>query len=157
MNMKSERSKKNTPNVDELLQSLLDFETEEEKLVFEAEMLHLSTMQVVARLMKENNMNKKQLAEALNTSQSFITQLFTGDKLINYKILAKLQRIFKVSFALDAITWQAFDIAEHNQALSECKVISLSDYFNPKNMKDNKEYTDYKISKLPPQPALSNL
>jgi ribosome-binding protein aMBF1 (putative translation factor) len=120
--MKSKPFEKNTANVDDALQSLLDFETDEEKLMFEAELLHLSTMQLIARLMKENKMNKKQLAEALNTSQSFITQLFTGDKLINYKILAKLQRIFKVSFTLDASPMQEPDIRKKNPALKKARV-----------------------------------
>jgi transcriptional regulator with XRE-family HTH domain len=100
--MTSEPTKDNITDLDSVMQSLLDFETDEEKLMFEAEMLHLATMQLVAQLMKENNMNKKQLAEALNTSQSFITQLFSGDKLLNFKLLAKLQRVFNVSFSINA-------------------------------------------------------
>ncbi|OWY22021.1 XRE family transcriptional regulator [Sphingobacteriales bacterium UPWRP_1] len=39
-------------------------------------------MGVIGQLMQERNMTKKQLADALQTSKSYITRLFTADRLL---------------------------------------------------------------------------
>jgi ribosome-binding protein aMBF1 (putative translation factor) len=50
--------------------------------------------------MEKNNWSKADLAKKLNTSKSFITQLFYGDKLINLKTLAKIQQISNFKFRI---------------------------------------------------------
>lgn len=86
--------------LDSVLQSTLEFSSKKEKLNFEAAMLHLDTMHIVERLMKKSNMPEKDLAKKLNISKKKLVKLFTGDKLLNYKTLAKFQRIFDVSFVI---------------------------------------------------------
>jgi len=66
-------------------------------------MLHLRCMGVIGQLMQERNMTKKQLADALQTSKSYITQLFTADRLLNITLLARLERVFGVRFELQAV------------------------------------------------------
>jgi transcriptional regulator with XRE-family HTH domain len=44
----------------------------------------------------------KELASKLGVSPSYITQLFNGDKLLNFTMLAKLQRVFNVTFEIKA-------------------------------------------------------
>lgn len=135
-------SKKDKIQIDELesiLQSALEFGSDVEKLKFETEMLHLDTMKVIEVLMKQKRMNKKELAHKLGVSQSFITQLFTAEKLINYKILAKLQRIFETKFSLDTTSWQSYSFDDISNLFPfECKVIFISDYRKDKN---DKAYT----------------
>jgi len=86
--------------LESVLQSTLEFSSKKEKLNFEAAMLHLDTMHMVERLMKANDMSEKDLAKKLNISKKKLVKLFTGDKLLNYKILAKFQRIFDVNFVI---------------------------------------------------------
>lgn len=99
MNMTSNNFK-NDIDLEETLRTLLSFNDEEEKLDFEIDKINLSIISKVDTLMKKNKMTKKDLADKLGTSKSYITQLFNGDKVINLKILAKLQLIFDISFNL---------------------------------------------------------
>lgn len=41
---------------------------------------------------------KKELAIKLNTSASYITQLYRGDKLMNLEMLARIQEAFEIEF-----------------------------------------------------------
>jgi transcriptional regulator with XRE-family HTH domain len=84
------------------LESLLSFENENEKLELEAELLHLKFVGVIEELMEQEGITKAELAERLSTSKSYITQLFTGDKLFNIKTLVKLQRALNFNFKVDA-------------------------------------------------------
>lgn len=84
------------------LESLLSFENENEKLELEAELLHLKFVGVIEELMEQENITKAELAEKLSTSKSYITQLFTGDKLFNIKTLVKLQQALNFNFKIDA-------------------------------------------------------
>lgn len=84
----------------EFAQNLFTFDSDKDKQQFEAEMLHLRCMEIVQQLMDERGMNKKQLADALHTSKSYITQLFTADRLLNFTLLARLEQVFGVRFRL---------------------------------------------------------
>lgn len=75
--------------------------SDKEKLEFEAQMIHLDFISRLQELMKFKNINnKKELADLLETSPSFVTQLFSGEKLINLKHLAKLQRALDIKYAI---------------------------------------------------------
>jgi len=52
--------------------------------------------------MIDRPIQKKEIAEAINTSPSYVTQLFNGDKLINLMTLAKLQKAFDFTFQIEA-------------------------------------------------------
>jgi len=90
----------NNDVIQQQLQEILRFRDDTEKLDFEVEKIHLNIMHQIRLLMSEHDMNKKTLAEKLNTSKGYISQLFSGDKIINLKLLAKLQRIFNVQFEI---------------------------------------------------------
>jgi transcriptional regulator with XRE-family HTH domain len=55
-----------------------------------ADVLALQFLGLVDRKMELENISKKELAEKVGTSASFITQLFRGDKKPNWNILAKM-------------------------------------------------------------------
>ncbi len=84
------------------LESLLSLGNENEKLELEAELLHLKFVGVLEELMEQEKITKAELAEKLSTSKSYITQLFTGDKLLNIKTLAKLQRVLNFNFKIES-------------------------------------------------------
>ena len=84
------------------LESLLHFSDEASKLNLEAELLHLKFVSVIEELMEKERMSKTELAERLGTSNGYITQLFTGDKLFNIKTLAKLQQALDFNLKIEA-------------------------------------------------------
>lgn len=101
----------------DFMKEIFSFENEEEKIQFEAETIHLDMMHEIRKLMKESDMNKAELSKRLNTSKGYITQLFTGDRLINMKTLAKIQRIFNVKLVTEFTPKDHFSfdcIAEKN-------------------------------------------
>ena len=63
-------------------------------LPFETRMIMYRFLSEVERLAEENDLNKKQLATLIDTSPSFITQLFRGNKIINLQMIAKFQHAF---------------------------------------------------------------
>ena len=56
----------------------------------------------IERLSEEKNLNRKELASAIGTSASYITQLFRGNKIINLETIAKSQKLFDVKFEIKA-------------------------------------------------------
>jgi transcriptional regulator with XRE-family HTH domain len=85
------------------LEALLSFSSDHEKLDLETELLHLKFIKTIEQIMSQEGINKAELALKLNTSKSYITQLFSGDKLVNMKTLGKIQRILNVSFNVVAV------------------------------------------------------
>jgi ribosome-binding protein aMBF1 (putative translation factor) len=67
---------------------------------FAAEMLHLDFMYLVKQRMNELNMSEKELAEKLGTSKGYLTQLFSGDKLVNLLLIARLQEVLGIRFEI---------------------------------------------------------
>ncbi|MEJ7694022.1 helix-turn-helix transcriptional regulator [Daejeonella sp.] len=93
--------KSSTPNqiknsFDELLSSF----TDEELLEQEARLLSFHFLSEIESAMEKQRMSKKVLAEKVNTSASYITQLFRGDRLLNFNILAKIQRALGLNFEI---------------------------------------------------------
>ncbi|MFA8342048.1 MAG: helix-turn-helix domain-containing protein [Rhodothermaceae bacterium] len=128
--------------IEENFKELLTFDNVDEKINFEAEILSLNVMHKVKNLMDENNMNKKQLADKLNVSRAYVTRLFSADKLVNFKVLAKLQRVFDIKF--DIIPMQK------NYYLDEvieqkCKIVELREH-SPNIIGKGSEYNLSKIS-----------
>lgn len=79
-------------------ESLLAFKDDNEKLEFEASKIHLDFIEELSKMMEEQRMSKSELAEKLGTSKSYITQIFSGDKMVNLVFIAKIQRILNVKF-----------------------------------------------------------
>lgn len=86
-------------------QDLFDFENKEAELQHRAEMISFRILSEVERLCEERKIKKKELAEMVGTSGSYITQLFRGDKQVNTQIMAKfedaLHMLFEIKFLLD--------------------------------------------------------
>ena len=80
-------------------EDIFAFTSEEEKIDFEAEKIHLDIMHKVSQLMDKFNMNKTDLAKKLKVSNGYITQLFTANKILNLKTIAKIQQIFSIKFS----------------------------------------------------------
>lgn len=84
---------------DELLSSF----SEEELIEQEARLLSFQFLSEIEMAMKRQGMSKKTLAEKVNTSASYITQLFRGDRLPNFNILARIQGALGLRFEIKGI------------------------------------------------------
>src|ERR1017187_2459486 len=97
MNMQNQ--KKNWKELSNELDEILEFNDDGLNLKFEEGIINTDMMSVVSELMKGNSIKtREELAEKLNVSASYVSQLFAGSKKFNVPLLAKLQRVFNVSF-----------------------------------------------------------
>jgi len=74
--------------------------TKEEHFENEAYVLHMKIMSEVEKKMEEIGWKKKDLAKAVETSASYITQLFRGTRMLNLLMVAKFQEVFGGEFAI---------------------------------------------------------
>lgn len=83
------------------LEELFSFKSEKEELEHEAKMIMFRILSSFEKMI-DRPIQKKEISEAINTSPSYVTQLFNGDKLINLMTLAKLQKTFDFTFQIEA-------------------------------------------------------
>lgn len=76
--------------------------SKEEIIENEAFVLHMKIMSAVEKKMLEKGWKRKDLAKAVETSPSYITQLFRGDRMVNFTMVAKFQYVLGGEFN---ITW----------------------------------------------------
>lgn len=62
----------------------------EDRVASLADVLALQFLGIVDQKMEKEEISKKEMAEKIGTSASFITQLFRGDRKPNWNILAKM-------------------------------------------------------------------
>ena len=89
-------------NIDPEVESVFTEKSKEEELEHEAKMIMFRFLNELEKLNPEKPLKKKDLAQAINTSASFITQLYRGDKLINLHTLAKIQDAYNITFEIKA-------------------------------------------------------
>lgn len=80
--------------------SIMAFQSKEDQLEHESKILMFKFLSLIEHEMAKSDMSKKELAELLNTSASYVTQIFRGQKTINLLTLAKLQQIFGIEFKI---------------------------------------------------------
>lgn len=90
--------------------SLFEFDSEKEELKHDANILMFKFLSEVERA-TENTIKNKDLALALASSRSFISQLFKGNKLANLMTLAKIQKSYDLTFEVKAILNQHVNMA----------------------------------------------
>jgi transcriptional regulator with XRE-family HTH domain len=89
-------------NITPEFENLFTSKSKEEELEHEAKMIMMRFLSELEKLNYEKPLKKKDLAKAINTSPSYITQLYRGDKLINLITLAKIQDAFNITFEIKA-------------------------------------------------------
>lgn len=80
---------------------LFETRSKEEILLSKAMMIHYKVMQLVEKAMDKKGWNKKILSEKLGVSQSYLTQLFLGNKIVNVQMLANLQDTLDIKFIIE--------------------------------------------------------
>lgn len=79
-------------------QDLVSFKSKEEEIEHAAQMISFRILSEIEKYCFEREIKKKDLAEMMGTSRSYITQLFRGTKQINTVFLAKFEEAFKIKF-----------------------------------------------------------
>jgi len=82
----------------------IQFSNQEDKAEHDSKILMFKFLSIIEDEMTLRNMSKKELANQLNTSPSYITQLFRGTKTINLLKLAQLQDLFHIEFEIKLVT-----------------------------------------------------
>jgi|GEM_PF-298491 len=77
---------------------LFSYKTKEEKLEHNAQMISYRILSEVEKVCEEKKIKKKDLAEMVGTSRSYITQLFRGSKQVNTWIMAQFEDALDISF-----------------------------------------------------------
>lgn len=90
----------NSDKVLESFNSLFADLTEEDILDNESKLIMFRFLDVIERKREQLGWTRKELAQKIGTSASYITQLMRGDKLINMNMLAKMQRALNINFEI---------------------------------------------------------
>jgi len=121
-----------TKNSLDKLNKMLEFKSEREKTRLEEELLHLKFITSIEEIMDQKEVNRTELAILLNSSKSYVSQLFSGYKMINIRTLSKIQKAFNVTFRIQVIDNRKFEFQKVSCGLH--KKFSIKDY--PKTEKD---------------------
>ena len=90
-------------NVNEVnWESIFSVENEEEQIERDAQMLMFRFLSEVEKCQELKGITKKVLAEMVDTSASYITQLFRGDKPLNFNTIAKFQKALAIKFDISS-------------------------------------------------------
>jgi transcriptional regulator with XRE-family HTH domain len=96
MNTKSSNSAYG--EIETAFKTILSFDNEQDQLELDAKMIMAKFLEKVQEIATQKGLKKKDLAEKIGTSASYITQLYRGHKLLNLMTLAKLQRALDIEF-----------------------------------------------------------
>jgi len=116
---------KNIKSLDKL-NKMLEFKSEKEISRLEEELLNLKFITAIEEIMELKDVNKTELAGVLDSSKSYVSQLFSGNKMINIKTLSKIQKGLNVSFKIYAVDNRKFEFQIVNCDLH--KRATLKDY-----------------------------
>lgn len=75
--------------------------TPEQEIEERAEMLSFLFLSEVEKRMEERKWTRKKLAEEIGTSSSYLTQVFRGDRLLNFKTIAKIEKALDLVFEVN--------------------------------------------------------
>lgn len=114
MNTKSSKRKVN--EIQESFHALFFNTSEAEQMDLNARIMAAKFLAVIQSVADKRGLNRKELAEKVGTSASYLTQLFRGHKLPNFIILAKFQKALGIEFdVVDSCesNFKSDDIAEY--------------------------------------------
>ncbi|MFN0204311.1 MAG: helix-turn-helix domain-containing protein [Bacteroidia bacterium] len=81
--------------------NILGFSSQEERILFEAEKMQLDFLAEVGKILEEKKWSKKDFAEKLGVSKSFISQIFSADKLMSMKLLAQIKQLLQIKVVIE--------------------------------------------------------
>lgn len=120
----------NLKELQDKIQALQTGKTEEELLEEETAILMANYLSEIERYQRDHAITRKDLAAKIKTSASYLTQVFRGDKPLNFHTIAKIQKVLSIRFRV---------IAMPLEASTSSTIASYS------SIKDNNLYEDTKI------------
>ena len=98
------RSRKKAAEIVKKFQSLFTVKSGEEKIEDDAYMLMSGFLSEIEGFQRASDKysKRKDLAEAIGTSPSYLTQVFRGDKPLNFQTIAKIQDVLEIRFEIRA-------------------------------------------------------
>lgn len=88
--------------IEEKIKSWHSAKTPEELIKEDEYILMSNYLSEIERIKDKIGLTRKSLAEKINTSASYLTQVFRGDKPLNFYTLAKIQKALGVRFQVTA-------------------------------------------------------
>lgn len=88
--------------VEKGFEHLFKFNGKNDELDHEQKMIMFRFLSELERINGGKPIKKSEIAKKIGTSASYITQLFSGDKVINLMTLAKLQEAFNFTYEIKA-------------------------------------------------------
>ena len=89
-------------NIKKKFQILLTEKSEKEGIEHDAYILMSAFLSEIDKIQDEFNTTRKDLAENIKVSPSYLTQVFRGNKPLNFITLAKMQRALGIKFKITA-------------------------------------------------------
>ena len=96
MNTKSSNSAHR--EIETAFKTILSFDNEQDQLELEAKIIMAKFLEKIQEIAAQKGLKKKDLAQKIGTSASYITQLYRGHKLLNLMTLAKFQSALDIEF-----------------------------------------------------------
>lgn len=127
-------------NIAPEFENLFSFKSKKEEIEHEAKMIMFRFLSELEKINGERPVKKKDLAQTLTTSASYVTQLYQGDKLINLLTLAKIQDAYNITFEIKA--------KQNTENYKEEIEQSYNSYFPKNKMTDDDGYWLF-VSKNP--------
>ena len=81
------------------LNKLVSFKDDSDRIEFKVELLQLEIMDQVKKMMVIRNLSKIDLANYLQITEDQVTELFTVDKLLDFKMVVKIWSILNCHLA----------------------------------------------------------
>lgn len=109
-------------NISTEFEDVFLFNNEKEELEHDAQMLSFKFLEEIERCLDNGSKFKKKIfAETIGKSNSFISQLYSGNKLFSFPLLAKIQKAFNINFEIKA----HFNSTDYNESHTKVNVQNL--------------------------------
>jgi transcriptional regulator with XRE-family HTH domain len=95
-------TKLNHPEISAEYEDLFSFKNKEEELEHKAQMISYRILSEVEKVCEVKRINKKELAQKVGSSPSYITQLFRGGKHVNMDMMARFEDALDLCFEIKA-------------------------------------------------------
>lgn len=99
--MNTKLSNKDLEKIQSEFDSIFSFENENDQIEVDANVLMAKFLSEVQKIADQNGVNRKVLASLVNSSPSYLTQIFRGQKPLNFVTLAKFQRALDFKFEIN--------------------------------------------------------
>lgn len=96
----STKQSNSTEEIRKAFQKLIE-KSPKEQVEHRTQLLSYIFLSEAQKVMDRKDWTRKQLAEEIGTSASYLTQLFRGDRLLNFKTVAKIEGALDIRFEIN--------------------------------------------------------